>query len=170
MVDDFRATIIALFIVLFLLIYMTYVWGYVDQVQETIAVQYSKPYIKAINSSEYIVTIRTIIYASSSTVYVEPFLVNPTTKSPIMLQGKYVNQVFDPDQVGFVNVSGVSTKPVVIYSPSCNGVAFKVPTEVPFNITFTTNQSYALELEIYVSTPLLGYQEVGSTIIPLNIT
>ena len=172
MLDDFRLVIIALILLLLILVYAEYEMSYINQVQETVSIQYSKPYVKFIkNSSEYIVTVRTIIYASSSTVYVEPFLVNPSSKSPALkFQGNYVNQIFDPDEVGYVNVTGVSTEPTVINGLWYNAIAFQVPTEKPFNVTFTTNQSYALMLQVYVSTLLVGYQEVGSIIIPLNYT
>ena len=96
MLDDFRLVVIALILLLLILVYIEYEMSYINQVQETVSIQYSKPYVKFIkNSSEYIVTVRVIIYASPSTVYVEPFLVNPSTKSPALtFQGNYVNQIF----------------------------------------------------------------------------
>lgn len=171
MCGDLQFKICVLLILLGISIFFEYEFNFLNQVQETISIQYTKPYIEIYNSTEHIVTVRVAVYASTSTIYVVPYVARPNGSQyapAVILKDRYINQNIDLTEIGFVNITGISAKPIVINNSSYNMVAFQVQTNRPFNITFNTGESYVPALQVYVSMPLQGYQLVYSAIIPLN--
>ena len=148
-----------------------------------ITVFYSKPYVKGINQTEYLVTVRVMVSTPSTNyVYIIPFLANSSGYPALRFQG-FINEVFYPDNVGYVNLTGYNVTTKVLYNiqivykqgpfMTTNAFAYIVQTGESFNVTFITNKSYVPT--IWVAEPPLSsasnaFYVPTEIIIPINGT
>ena len=147
-----------------------------DQIQETVTVQYAKPYIKMYkiydNTTLYIETVRVVVYSSASVLYIAPYVSNPAADyaPAVIYRDGYINQNADPSEIGFVNVTGIHAEPTVIDCQTYNVVAFEVPADEPFNITFVIGKGDVPVLQVYASIPFEGFHQVYSIVIQPNVS
>ena len=147
---------------------------------------HSKPYIEKIDPSEYLVTMRVIVFSpDESSIYVIPFLAlaNSSGYPTLTLQGGYINQVLNPNVVGYVNVTGQNVTIKVLHSMPVydrkdlysepltylNAFAYSVAIGEPINVTFVTNRSYVPVVWIAEPPPLCYTDKIYALYIPIMV-
>ena len=134
------------------------------ELSKELQVSYSPPVVKYVVPTQKgqplnftVNTLVTLNLNYSGPVYVVPFLMNASYLPyyyvpPPMFSGGYINEVSEPNLVGYANVSGKGVKVVQLSNAevySLNGIltrltayAFEVPLNQALNFTYTTNSSY----------------------------
>ena len=178
--------IIAIIFILILLYYLSIVLT-MDSVNQTI-VFYSKPFVKRIGTTKYMVTMRVEVLSQfTNYVYIVPFLTKQgSLNSPALKFQGFINNVFYPNTIGYVNVTGYNVTMKALFNQAfynqqdvfttpfmtVNVFAFVVPTGDIINVTFITNESYVPVVLIAEPSPfnLNGLYVPKEIVVPINDT